>query len=614
VSSHYTSTHARSRAQTRPGRRKPTNLSRRLLLLRASFIFVFLLLALRLFQIQILDHANYAKLSVAQVKEDLTTTALRAGIYDRHAQILAISRPTSLVIADDFQISHPLREAEAMSPFVKVPVKRLTALLSEKKNGYVVVNNQLDLNDGRKLASAVFPGIVVQNSSVRSYPNGTLAESLIGGTNSSGAGIAGLEYQYQKQLAGQTGITREFVSASGVNLPSSHSTVIKKATPGVGLELTIDSSLQFVAERALAKQLKAVGGLTGVAVVMDVKTGEILADASLVNTKTTAGVLGPISSWGRSVGVAGIDETINNLAFSQAYEPGSVFKVVTFSAALQAGLITPTSVFAVPNSVNVGGRYFHDAENHGLEHLTSTEVLAQSSNIGTYEIGKLVGESGLLAQVERLGFGQMTSVDFPGETSGLLVSAANWYASDQVALPIGQVDAVPPLQVLDAYNAIANGGVFIEPKLVRGYVYSNGSVKATAPSPHREALTPAVDETMNKMLQQVVLAGTGTNAIIPGYSVAGKTGTASMPYPGKDSLLTGAYNASFVGFAPANAQMLSMIVVIERPQSTIFGGAVAAPVFQQVMSYALHHYGIPSNGTMVKPLTGAGASIGSDVT
>jgi cell division protein FtsI (penicillin-binding protein 3) len=573
-----------------------------------------LLLALRLFQIQILDHANYAKLSVAQVKEDLTTTALRAGIYDRHAQILAISRPTSLVIADDFQISHPLREAEAMSPFVKVPVKRLTALLSEKKNGYVVVNNQLDLNDGRKLASAVFPGIVVQNSSVRSYPNGTLAESLIGGTNSSGAGIAGLEYQYQKQLAGQTGITREFVSASGVNLPSSHSTVIKKATPGVGLELTIDSSLQFVAERALAKQLKAVGGLTGVAVVMDVKTGEILADASLVNTKTTAGVLGPISSWGRSVGVAGIDETINNLAFSQAYEPGSVFKVVTFSAALQAGLITPTSVFAVPNSVNVGGRYFHDAENHGLEHLTSTEVLAQSSNIGTYEIGKLVGESGLLAQVERLGFGQMTSVDFPGETSGLLVSAANWYASDQVALPIGQVDAVPPLQVLDAYNAIANGGVFIEPKLVRGYVYSNGSVKATAPSPHREALTPAVDETMNKMLQQVVLAGTGTNAIIPGYSVAGKTGTASMPYPGKDSLLTGAYNASFVGFAPANAPMLSMIVVIERPQSTIFGGAVAAPVFQQVMSYALHHYGIPSNGTMVKPLTGAGASIGSDVT
>lgn len=613
MSSHNTSTHARPRAKGPSSKRKSTSTPRRILLVRAAFILVFLILAARLFQIQILEHSTYEKLSVAQVKEDLTTTALRAGIYDRHAQILAISRPTSLVIADDFQIKHPIREAEAMSPFVKVPVKKLTSLLSEK-NGYVVVNNQLDLSDGRRLSSAVFPGIVVQSSSVRSYPNGTLAESLIGGTNSSGVGIAGLEYKYQTELAGATGITREFVSSSGVNLPSSHSTVIKKATPGVGLELTIDSSLQFVTERALANQLKSVGGLTGVAVVMDVKTGEILADASLVNTKTTAGVLGPISSWGRSVGVPGIDETINNLAFSQAYEPGSVFKVVTFSAALQAGLMNPNTVFAVPNSVNVGGRFFHDAENHGLEHLTATDVLAQSSNIGTYEIGRLVGESGILAQVERLGFGQMTSVGFPGETPGLLVSAANWYASDQVALPIGQVDAVPPLQVLDAYNAIANGGVFVEPKLVRGYVYANGSVKATAPSLRRQALTPAVAETMNRMLQQVVLAGTGTNAIIPGYSVAGKTGTASIPYPGKDSLLSGAYNASFVGFAPANAPVLSMIVVIERPQSTIFGGAVAAPVFQQVMSYALHHYGIPSNGTMVKPLTGAGASIGSDVT
>jgi cell division protein FtsI (penicillin-binding protein 3) len=291
-----------------------------------------------------------------------------------------------------------------------------------------------------------------------------------------------------------------------------------------------------------------------------------------------------------------------------------VFKVVTFSAALQAGLITPSRIFAVPNSVSVGGRYFHDAENHGLEHLSATQVLAQSSNIGTYEIGKLVGESGLLAQVQRLGFGQMTSVGFPGETSGLLVNAAKWYGSDQVALPIGQVDAVPPIQILDAYNTIANAGVFVEPKLVRGYVYSNGSTKATAPSVKRQALSPGVAATMNTMLQQVVLAGTGTNAIIPGYSVAGKTGTASMPYPGRDSLLVGDYNASFVGFAPANSPVLSMIVVIERPQTTIFGGSAAAPVFQQVMSYALHHFGIPSNGTMVKPLKGAGASIGSDVT
>jgi cell division protein FtsI (penicillin-binding protein 3) len=559
----------------------------------------------------VVDHAHYATLSVEQVKETLTTTALRGGIYDRDGQTLAISRPTSLVVADDFQIKQPATEATAMSPLVHVPVAQLTALLS-RHSGYVVVNNALDLTDGRRVSSLDFPGIVVQDSSVRTYPDGTLATSLLGGVNAAGSGTTGVEYEYQKLLAGQTGKTREFVSASGVNLPASHSTVIRPAKAGVGMELTIDSSLQYVAERDLAQQLQAEDGLTGLAVVMDVKTGQILADASLVNTKTTAGALGPIPAWGKSVGYAGIDQTINNLPFSQAYEPGSVFKVVTFSAALQAGLITPNTVFAVPNSVVVGGRYFHDAENHGLEHLTATEVLAQSSNIGTYEIGLRVGESGILAQVQRLGFGQTTSINFPDETSGLLVNAANWYASDRVALPIGQVDAVPAIQVLDAYNAIANGGVFVEPKLVRAYVSADGATKATPPSATREVLSKSADATMIKMLEQVVLDGTGTEAIIPGYTVAGKTGTATIPFPGKDKL-TDSYNATFVGFAPANNPILSMIVVIQRPLNNIYGGSVSAPVFQEVMSYALHHYGIPSNGAVQKPVTGV-AAISSDVT
>jgi len=611
VSSHHSPTHSRTnRNATRAPR---TSGNRRLLMVRGFFVVVFFVLGIRLFFLQIVNHTAYANLSVAQVRLTLKTTALRGGIYDRNGQILAVSRPTSLVIADDFQISDPAKEAAVMSPVVHVPVGQLTSLLSEK-SGYVIVNPGLDLNDGRKLSSMYLAGIVVQNSSVRTYPNGTLAQSVLGGVNGSGSGSAGLEYSYEKMLAGQTGITRAFVSASGVDLPSSHETVIRPSKPGVGLELTIDTALQYVTERDLGEQLKATGGLTGQAIVMDVKTGQILADASLVNVKTPAGILGPISTWGKSIGVPGIEQTLNNLPFTQTYEPGSVFKVVTFSAALQAGLITPTTVFQVPNDVVVGGRLFHDAEVHGVEHLTTTNILAQSSNIGTYEIGKLVGESGILAQVERLGFGQATNVGYPGETPGILVNAAGWHDADEVALPIGQVDAVPAIQVLDAYNAIANDGVFVQPKLVRGYVYPNGVVKATAPSFKREALSPTVAQTMIKMLERVVLAGTGTNAIIPGYSVAGKTGTATMPYPGRDQLLVGDYNASFVGFAPANDPVLSMIVVVERPQTTIFGGAVAAPIFQQVMSYALHHYGIPSNGTMVKPLKGSAASISSDVT
>ncbi len=398
-----------------------------------------------------------------------------------------------------------------------------------------------------------------------------------------------------------------------MNLPSTYTTVIKKAKPGVGLELTIDSSLQFVTERALARALASTDAVAGTAVVMDVHTGEILANASLVNVRAKPGVLGKVPAWGVSVGVPGIEQTINDLAFSYAYEPGSVFKAVTFSAALQAGIITPSTVFTIPNSIIVGGRLFHDAENHGLEHLTATQILAQSSNIGTYKITDRLGEAGLLSQVERLGFGQLTTLNFPGETAGLLVNANSWSGSDMAAMPIGQVDAVPPIQVLDAYNAIANGGVFVEPKLVRGYVMANGAVRAAPPSKTRQVVTPAVSATLTKMLEQVVLAGTGTNAIIPGYPVAGKTGTATIPYPGKDLLLSGQFDATFVGFAPADHPVLSMIVVVERPLTTVYGGTAAAPVFQQVMSYALHHYAIASSGITVKPLKGL-ASIASDVT
>jgi cell division protein FtsI (penicillin-binding protein 3) len=613
VSTHYSPTHTRTQVLHHPTRRRASG-PRRLVMLRSLLALAFVALGVRLFFIQVVDHAHYAEISVGQVRMNLKTTALRAGIYDRNGQILAVSRPTSKVIADDIQIKHPTREAQAMSPIIQMPVSRLVPLLSKPKDGYVILNDKLNLNAGRKLSSLDFPGIVVRNSSVRIYPNGPLATSVIGGTNGAGAGSAGLESEYQKLLAGRTGITREFVSSSGVSLPSSFSTVVRKAQPGVGLELTLDTSLQFVAERDLARQLAATDAVSGVAVVMDVKTGEILADASLANTKSHPGVLGNDPVWGRSVGVPGIEQTVNNLAFSQTYEPGSVFKIVTFSAALQAGLITPSTVITVPGSVVVGGRFFHDAERHGLEHLTATQVLALSSNIGTYEIGTRVGETGLLAQVTRLGFGQPTGLNFPDSSAGLLVNTADWYASDQVALPIGQVDAVPPIEILDAYNAIANGGVFVEPKLVRGYVYANGAVKATAPSAKRVAVSASVSATMVKMLEQVVLSGTGTNAIIPGYSVAGKTGTASMYDPHKDKLLVGDYNASFVGFAPANDPVLSMIVVVERPETTIFGGAVAAPIFQEVMSYALHHYNIPSNGTYQKPLKGSGASIASDVT
>ncbi len=601
-----------TRRAVAPAGRARVTTSRRLRAIQLALIATLALLSVRLAQIQLLQHRRYAAISVSQVRQNIVTTALRGGIYDRYGQILAVSRPTSVVIADDFQISQPQTEARALSPLVHVPVAKLAPMLS-RHSGYVIVTRTLDVVAGRRVAALNFPGIVVQSSSVRSYPNGTLATSLIGGLNAAGQGSAGLEYQYQSRLAGQDGLSRAYVAASGVNLPSTYTRVLKRAVPGTGLELTIDSALQFVSERALANALHSTDAIAGTAVVMDVKTGQILANASLVNTKSHPGILGPVPGWGASVGVPGIEQSINDLAFSYAYEPGSVFKAVTFSAALQSGIITPHTSFLIPNTIMVGGRLFHDAETHPVERLTATQILAYSSNIGTYEITNRLGESGLLAQVERLGFGQMTDLNFPGETPGLLVNASTWYPSDMAAMPIGQVDAVPPIEVLDAYNAIANGGVFVQPQLVRGYVSSGGAVTAAATSPGRQVMTSATAHTLTHMLEQVVLAGTGTNAVIPGYSVAGKTGTATIPYPGRAQLLSADFNATFVGFAPATNPVLSMIVVLERPVTTVYGGTAAAPVFKQVMSYALHHYGVPADGVVVKPLTGQ-VAISSDVT
>jgi cell division protein FtsI (penicillin-binding protein 3) len=315
--------------------------------------------------------------------------------------------------------------------------------------------------------------------------------------------------------------------------------------------------------------------------------------------------------------VPGAAQAPCNIAEDQLYEPGSVFKLVTFSAALSDGLINPNSQFSVPDQIHLDGSTFHDAEPHATEQLSASQILAQSSNIGTSEIAQLLGESRLLAQVKALGFGQPTGLRFPGETPGLLATAAQWEPTDLVSLPIGQVDAVTAQQVLDAYNTVANGGTFVAPRLVRATVGADGKAKAAPTSAHHRVIPTATNGVITSMLEQVVASstGTGASAAVPGYAVAGKTGTANIPTPGHDSY-TNAYMASFVGFAPANHPVLSAIVVLRRP-TPIFGGTVAAPVFSQIMSYALNRYHVPTTpgASTVQPASKpATAAQGQDIT
>ncbi len=573
-------------------------------------ILALLLLVARLVDVQVLRSSTYSAAARGESSLTVSLPSLRGGIYARDGSPLALSVPTDDVVADDFQVAHPVQTALALSPMLGVPATTLASEL-HRPSGYVVLARQLPQATGQKIAGDAIPGITLLGDSKRVVPNGNLASPVVGFTHAAG-GAAGLEYGDNSLLAGKDGKETITQSPAGVALPLSPVTDKVGSTPGTGLELTLDTQLQYESEQALAKAIESSNAISGTAVVMDVKTGQILSMANLQATHPAA--IGSTAAAGTS-GVSGastagvvpigpndpVTEASSNLAVTQLYEPGSVFKLVTFSSALQNGLINPNSVFTVPDQIQLDGSTFHDAEPHPTEQLSATQILAQSSNIGTSEIAQGVGEQRLLAQVKALGFGQSTGLNFPGESPGLLATAAQWEPTDFVSLPIGQVDAVSALQVLDAYNAVANGGVFVAPKLVQATVSPSGALTQTPPSATHEVFAPAVDTELSTMLQQVVNEGTGTSAAVPGYTVAGKTGTAQIPTPDHDSYITGAYMASFVGYAPAVNPTLSMIVVLDRP-TPIFGGTVAAPVFSQIMSYALHRYDIPTTpGAQTSP-------------
>ncbi len=562
--------------------------------LKVIIVLCLVVVTVRLIDIQVRRHGQYQHTSKLQLRRTITIPAVRGGIYDRNGAVLAMSVPTKTIIADNFQIPHPVDEAKALAPILGIPADVLSTQLS-KHSGYQVLTKDLSLAKAAIVARDQFPGITMVDSSVRHVPNGSLAQSVIGMTNASGEGAAGIEYQNQSILAGTAGSTTLLETPYGVSLPQGGAIRTKASTPGQGLELTIDQPLQYVTEQALGQQIAASGALSGTAIVMDVKTGEILSIANLVSTTPQSGPIPtPLASQNPSP-IPGVAQAQNNLAVTQTYEPGSVFKLVTFSAALDSGQINPTTSFDVPDQIRLGGKIFHDAEVHAPMAMSATQILAQSSNIGTYMIASGLGETKLLAQVQKLGFGQPTGLNFPGESAGLLMNAARWQPTDLAALPIGQVDAATPLQVLDAYNAVANGGTMIQPSLIRGNVASDGSVSGLVSRPSRRIMSPTTASQLTEMLRQVVVNGTGAEAAVRGYRVAGKTGTSQIPTPGQASYVDGAYNATFVGFAPADHPILSALVVLQRPVGSYFGGAVSAPVFSKIMTYALHRYGIPTS-------------------
>ncbi len=521
------------------------------------------------------------------------------------------------MVADPLLITRPAATAASLAPVIGVPEAELRSELTER-SGFVYLAHRVPDAVAAKVSSLALPGINLVPESQRVEPNGQLASPVLGSVNWDGSGSGGLEYEYERLLAGTAGSESLLRAPDGAALPGSGKTSVA-ARAGTGIELTIDESIQYVAEQALAAELAASHAYSGTAVVMDVKTGDIVAMADLqatAGTPTTGASPGPAAVTAADTGrpaassaptagsgptvapgdntlPAGVREAPANTAVTQVYEPGSVFKLVTFSAALSSGVTSPGQVVEVPASLSMGSYTFHDAETHGPEQMTASDILAQSSNLGTIEVAQALGKDRLLAQIGNLGFGKPTGLGFPGESEGLVPGPAAWTGTSIGSTPIGQDDAVTAQQILDAYNAVANGGVFVAPRLVRATVTPAGAVRPAGSSSTHRVIAPATDSQLVSMLEGVVSSGTGTSAAIDGYTVAGKTGTAQIPDPDHLGYIPGAYVGSFAGFAPAQNPVLSAVVVLDHP-TPIYGGAVAAPVFSTIMAYALHHYGIPT--------------------
>ena len=522
---------------------------RRISVMRVVVVLVFAALSVRLIGVQAFSSSRYSAMGAKEFGADtpVTDPAVRGGIYDRNGAALALSVPRSTIVGDPFLISHPAAVASALTKVLGVPKRQLQAELSVD-SGFVYLAKEVGNSEANKVTALALPGINVEPVTERVDTAGSLAAPLLGTVGAANTGQSGLEYKYNSLLAGRNGVATEEVSPDGVPLPGK---TIKStpAVPGTGIELTIDEPLQYVTEQSLANEILASHARSGIAIVMNSRTGEILSMANLVARTVQPPTPKPAPSPAPSSSPAGstapstttttapppppittVDQAPQNLALTQVYEPGSVFKLVAFSAALQDGIISPDEVFTVPNTLTIDGWVFHDAESHPTERLTATQILAQSSNIGTIEIAQQLGEGRLAAQIATLGFGSPTGLGFPAESAGLVKSdPASWQVSDIGATPIGQDDAVTAQQVLDMVNTVATGGVFVPPRLVRAKVATDGAVTATRAGATHRALTEEVASQLTTMMEQVVQDGTAVLAGVPGYTVAGKTGTAQIP-------------------------------------------------------------------------------------
>lgn len=557
---------------------------KRAIILNTAIIFGFFAVFFRLADLMILNHGLMAaKAKSQQIKaEDIQVR--RGNIYDRKGREFAVNLELESLYCNPGEIAIDKDRVNSLSTILGMEPKAVQAKFSTDKR-FVWVNRKISQDTAAKVKKLNIKGLGFLPEAKRLYPKGELASHIIGTVGLDNQPLEGIELKYDKYLKALGGKVYFSRDASGKVLSSG----VDMEAKGNDIILTIDEGLQYIAEKELEKAMAKWRSVAATAIMMDPFTGDILALANRPAYNLN------------DIGMAKGNE-VRNRAITDVYEPGSTFKVIVGSAALEEKLFSLNSTFDCSRgSIEVGGKVIHDAHRHGL--LTFKEVIQKSSNVGSIMIGMKLGKERIYKYTKLFGFGERTDIDLLGEVQGWIRKPEKWSATSIGAIPIGQEVAVTPLQVLRAYSAIANGGYLVQPHLVSEIITPGGEVVFSFKPKARRAISENTANTFKEILKTVVEeGGTATGAAVDGNQVAGKTGTAQLIDPKTRRYSKERFISSFVGFVPADNPKIAMILVIYEPKGQIYGGVVAGPVFKSIVDQSLSYMNIPRDDSLEKDL------------
>jgi cell division protein FtsI (penicillin-binding protein 3) len=544
--------------------------NRRIRLVVAAFAVVFAVALVRLGWLQAVKADALDHLATNQHRETLTLPSRRGTIFDGVGVQLAIGERGTTVYANPRQIVDPRRVAIEVGRALDIAPGTLFARLADRSKGFVYLARKADPEKAAELEARDIVGLGFYPEERRTYPQEAIASEVVGYAGLDNQGLAGLELALDEKLSGQDGSKTIVRDPFGRTLETIQS---RPVHDGRDVYLTIDHTIQGHVERVLRDTRETWGAKAATAVVMDARTGEVLA-------------LGVEPGFDANGFPHVARARQRNRAVTDTYEPGSTFKVVTIAGVLEDGVVSPDTEFTLPGSIQVADRVIRDATPRGTETMSVAEILSRSSNVGVITLAIQLQRQRLSEWIHRFGFGRPTGIDFPGETAGIVLPPDEWSGSTIGNVPIGQGIAVTPMQMVAAYGAIANGGLWLQPHLVDRVEGGRAAEPKT-----RRVVSEGTARQVTRMLRGVVREGSGTEAQVPGYQVAGKTGTAAKP-DARGGYSTSRYVASFVGFAPASDPRVVVLVAVDEP-TTIWGGVVAAPAFAEIAEFALQYLDVP---------------------